>query len=102
MSAYAVAAVAVAASYGATWWHGLSTGIDRTEERYRAAQDKVQADLFRSAEALSIRALELEQLDADLSARAMEAEDAARRDPDVCRIPSPDSLRRLEERWEGR
>jgi hypothetical protein len=89
------------ASNVVTGWKAHGWGYDKRTAEYRDALAKTQADLFREAEALSARAVELQQAEDDLSIRAREAEDAARRDPDVCRTPAPDSLRRLERRWAG-
>jgi pantothenate synthetase len=93
-------ALALALSAG-LWLHGRNTGLVQAEAAQARALAKLQADLDevgaanRAAAATILAAREAQ---ATLS-EALENE--ARANPDACRIPRPDSLRRLERRWQG-
>lgn len=96
---YAVLALILLLSHGASYGYGRLDGGRIAEARQAAAQARTQRALFRAAEEVSQRALELNSaLDAQRT-RAMEAEDDARANPDPCRLPAPDSLHRLQRRW---
>ena len=91
---------ALVASNSFSLMRGKAWGERVCEARYAVARAKTQADLIREADRLALRAVELQQIEADLTARAQEAEDAARADFDPCRIPSDRSLQRLQTRWQ--
>lgn len=96
---YSTGALVLLLSHGAFYGYGRLDGGRAVEARHAAAQTRAQRALFRAAEEVSQRALELESaLDAQRT-RAMEVEDEARANPDPCRIPAADSLRRLQRRW---
>jgi len=96
---YAVVALVLIASHGASYGYGRLDGGRAAEARHAADQLRTQRELFRVAEDLSLRALDLDRAMDAQRTRAMEAEDAARANPDVCRLPAPDSLHRLDRRW---
>ena len=91
----------LAATHGFVGYRAYNAGKSAEAARHAAVVAALQSRIVREADALSRRALELQQQEAELSARAMEAEDAARSDFDARRVPNPDSLRRLERRWGG-
>lgn len=78
---------------------GSRLGERAADARHEAARQATEERLFREADRLSELALELDRAQDELRARAREAEDAARLDFDVCRVPSADSLHRLRRRW---
>ncbi|MCA2014461.1 hypothetical protein LCM17_23450 [Cereibacter sphaeroides] len=87
--------VTVVGSGAVGWsWRG-----SRAAAALATAQAAQQAELIEAAEALSRREYELRLAHDALTARALEHEDAARADPDPCRLPDPDSLQRLRARW---
>jgi len=93
------AALAVAVVSGA-WAMGHRAGAQAEAARWRAAQDKLQAQLFDLADRHSAAAAELLRLRADQETALGEFEDAARADPAAAgRRPAADSLRRLEALW---
>lgn len=96
---YAVLALILIASHGASYGFGRLDGGRAVEARHAAARERTQRSLFRAAEAVSQRALELDRALDVQRTRAMEAEDEARANPDPCRLPAPDSLQRLQRRW---
>jgi LPS O-antigen subunit length determinant protein (WzzB/FepE family) len=95
------ALAALVLSNGASLMRGKAWGERVATARFTAAQARAQTEIFRAADALSMRAFALQEMETELSARAMEAEDAARRDFDPSRVPTADSLHRLETRWRG-
>jgi hypothetical protein len=88
-----------AGALGGVWMHGHRHGGLACEASHAAARAEVERRLMREAEALSLRTLELAEARDALAARAREMEDAARADPDDCRLPASDSLLRLRRRW---
>jgi uncharacterized membrane protein len=78
----------------------FDSGVASVRVEVMAAQAQAQAALIRAADAVSMQALDVLKQQAALTVRAREAEDAARANPDPCRVPTADSLRRLETRWE--
>lgn len=100
LAPYAIAIAAAFAACALSGVQGYRMGSAATEARYAAATAALQQRLFTAAESQSRLAAELEQWRASQSTRAMEAEDAARADPDAGnRRPGAASLRRLEIRW---
>lgn len=96
---YAVVALVLIASHGASYGYGRLEGGRAAEAGHLAAQQRTQRALFRVAEDVSLRALELDRALNAQRTRAQEAEDDARANPDPCRLPASDSLRRLQRRW---
>jgi hypothetical protein len=92
--------LAVLALAAAVWWHGYSTGRDAERlEQFDRITD-LESDLARISAANRAAAAQIEAMRAAQAALARELEDEARNDPDaVHRVPSGDSLRRLERRW---
>lgn len=95
------AVLGLLASYAFVAWHFHGRGYDKRTAEYNEARRETETELFDAAEENNRRALQFQEMNADRSFRAMEVEDAARNDVDECRVPEPDSLRRLEWRWRG-
>jgi len=84
------------------WWHGHSTG--RQAERLDAVLqiEALESRLADVSAANRAAAAELEARRIAQATLSQELENEARQDPDaVRRVPTPDSLRRLERRWGG-
>lgn len=80
---------------------GWSWRGSRAAAALATMQAAQQAELIEAAESLSRREYDLRLAHDALAARAQEHEDAARADPDPCRLPDPDSLQRLRARWDS-
>lgn len=94
-----VAILALVASHGVAFRTAWSWRGDREAARQAAAVARQQDAIFRAAESLSRVEYDLRLRNDALSARAQEHEDAARADPDPCRLPATGSLQRLRTRW---
>lgn len=96
LAPYAIgAAVAVG-----IWWHGHSTGRQAERLDTIIQIEALQARLADVSAANRAAAAELEARRIAQQTLSQEVEDDARKDPDaVRRVPSSDSLRRLERRW---
>ena len=94
--------LAVLALAVAVWWHGYDVGRD-AERLEQAEQIKaLESRLADVSKANRDAATKLEAARRAQEYLAMELEDEARNDPAAgSRIPSPDSVRRLERRWGG-
>ena len=99
------AVVALIAVLGGVWWW-----IDRTGyQRGYAAAEAVQAAQTAAKQAqLDRAAIDMRNVAASLEAEreanrilAMGIENETRADVDVCRIPKPDSLRRIKGGWDA-
>ncbi|MBN2760864.1 MAG: hypothetical protein JXQ79_10215 [Rhodobacteraceae bacterium] len=93
------AALGLVASHAFVAWHFHGRGYDKRDSEYAEARRQTEGDLLTAAQEVNRRALQFQEMNAARSFRVMEVEDAARKDVDVCRVPSADSLRRLEWRW---
>lgn len=93
------AALGLIVSHGWTAWHFHGRGYDRRTAEYDEARRDTETKLLDAAQENTRRALHFQEMNAARSFRVMEVEDAARNDVDKCRVPSPDSLRRLNWRW---
>lgn len=94
--------LAVLALAAAVWWHGYSTGRDAERLDSLRAIEALEHDLERVGAANRAAAAQIEAMRASQAALAREIEDEARADPDAARrVPSPDSVRRLERRWKA-
>lgn len=100
LAPYVIGAALAVGLIGGIWWHGHSTGrqAERLDNMSQiAALESRLADVSAANRAA---AAELEARRIAQATLAQEIEDEARKDPDaVRRVPSPDSLRRLERRW---
>ena len=84
----------------AVYSNGYSAGEAAVRAEVEEQRRQLQTELDGLADQLTITAKELATARAELKARANLLEDAARADPDaINRVPSADSLQRLEQRW---
>ena len=92
----------LAISNAVTAYRFYHTGYAIAEARQAAALVKAQAATAKAAEAALRAESERLAVQATADKLAQELEDEARKDPDaVRRVPTSDSLRRLERRWGG-
>ncbi|MEC8629866.1 MAG: hypothetical protein VXY73_07230 [Pseudomonadota bacterium] len=92
-----VAAVVAAAGVGARWMY--RTGYGAAVADQAEARAAVQADLDAAGRRVFQAAEQLERDRAEHAVLIAELEEQANADFDSCRVPSADSLRRLNARW---
>lgn len=94
------AALSTASAYGIGLWVGHARGSAETAAKVEEARQEVQSDLYKLGERIARMGAELEQTKVERDRNAEELENAARADPGASRrVPTPDSLQRLQQRW---
>lgn len=99
-------AIALVAFVGAIWGYGAleyNAGFNDGEAavwaEVRAVEQEKQLQVFKLADKLSIRTAELQAERAERAKQIERLEDEAQADNPDSRVPSGNSLRRLEARW---
>jgi len=93
----------IAGAYGLGRWQGYSGGYSASQAMHEAARQKLQEQLFRLGDELSVKTMELTAMRASRAGASRSIEDEVRADPGAAdRVPSPTSLQRLQRRWSSR
>ena len=92
----------VAFLLGAYTWvehRGYARGAEASEARHKAQVAAVQWELDKAAASLRTSTVDLERYRDAARILAQGVEDETRADVDVCRVPKPTSVQRLQRRW---